>query len=64
MKIKLKKVQSSDEWVRVVDGWDNPLGKAYSKKEIKNFCKGAGLKVKRMKGYEYGFALYIYGVKN
>lgn len=64
MKMKLKKVHSADEWVRVLDGWDNPLGKAYSKKEIKNFCKDAKLKVKRMKGYEYGFALYIYGIKN
>lgn len=49
------------EFVRKLDGDTNPIGKAYSKKEIKKFCHDVGLKILEMKGYDHGFALYVYG---
>jgi len=59
-----KNIRTRDEWVRYLDGETNPIGIAYSKRQIKEFCKNAGLKIKHMKGHHKGFALYVYGIKN
>lgn len=62
--VAMKTKSNPDEIVRRVDGENNPLGKAYTKKEVKKFCQNAGLEVMKMSSYENGFALYVYGVKN
>lgn len=62
--VAMRTKSNPDEIVRRVDGEDNPLGKAYTKKEVKKFCQNTGLDIMKMRSYENGFALYVYGVKN
>lgn len=55
--------KTKEEFVRKLDGETNPIGKAYTKKQIKEWCSQASLEVKEMNSYYKGFCLYVYGVK-